>query len=285
MRDESQAVAVRQSELATSSHGTQFTQDQIDLIKRTVAKECNDTEFAVFMYQCQRRGLDPMVRQIHAVKRAGQMTIQTGIDGFRLIAKRTGKYAGRVGPFWCGEDGEWRDVWLKKTPPAAAKVGVRSKDFDEVTWGVALWQEFAQYTKEGELSRMWSTMGALMLAKCAEAQALRADFPEELSGIYTDDEMMQADNGGRPHEEVAPRVSTTPTPQIATRGQQAATTLTDEERARGQKRYDTLKDKVRAKGGLAVERDPSWSNAFLVEGVRALVAQLASLEDTQQAAG
>lgn len=175
-------------------HTTKFTPSQIELIKSTVAKDCTDDEFSLFLYQCSRRGLDPMVSQIHAVKRGGKMVIQTGIGGFRLIANRTGRYVGRLGPMWCGEDGVWKDVWLGKGYPAAAKVGVRTINNPEGSWNVALWSEYVQFNGDGKITRMWDEKGALMLAKCAESGILRAEFPEELSGLYTDDEMGQADN-------------------------------------------------------------------------------------------
>lgn len=177
----------------------QLTPEKVDLLKRTVAKDTTDDELELFVHVANRFGLDPFAKQIHCVKRfdgesgSKKMTIQTGIDGFRLIAERTGKTDGQDGPYWCGSDGKWMDVWLREEPPAAAKVLVYRKGESHACVGVAKLSEYAQRTRGGDLNSMWRRMPTTMLAKCAEALALRKAFPAELSGIYTNEEMSQAD--------------------------------------------------------------------------------------------
>ena len=149
-------------------------------------RDMSDAQFTVFLAAAKHLGLDPLARQIVPIFQGGRMTVQTTIDGFRLIAERTRKYRGQLGPFWCGPDGEWREVWLADGAPAAAKVGVLRSDFSEPMWGVA---RYKSYAKGGN----WSQMPDVMIAKVAESLALRKAFPAELSGAYTAEELSVVD--------------------------------------------------------------------------------------------
>lgn len=165
--------------------------ENLDLIRKTIAGELSQNEFEMFIAVCKQTGLNPIMRQVYAVKRAGKITYQTSIDGFRLIADRTGKYAGspepQFGPPVAGRFPEWASISVRKIVDGRVyEVGA-----------IAYWDEYKQ-EYSGKLNNMWAKMPRTMLAKCAESSALRKAFPAELSGIYTSEEMSQADDKQEP---------------------------------------------------------------------------------------
>ncbi|CCB87753.1 phage recombination protein Bet [Simkania negevensis] len=168
-----------------------FDQTKLDLIKRTICKGATNDELQLFIHACKRTGLDPFMRQIFAVKRWDSstkkeiMTIQTGIDGYRLIADRTGKYApGKDTEFGYDNKGNirWAKAYIKKMTPDG--------QWHEIS-AIAFWEEYVQTTREGKSTLFWLKKSHIMLSKCTEALALRKTFPAERSGIYTKEEMAQ----------------------------------------------------------------------------------------------
>lgn len=168
-----------------------FTPEQIELIKNTIAKGATNDELNLFLYTCKRTGLDPLTKQIYFVKRStkqpdgsyrDQMTIQTGIDGYRAIAERTGTLA--------GIDDAVFDSDTAITPKKASVTVFRMVSGQRVGFTAsARWAEYCQ-----PQGFMWKKMPYLMLGKCAESLALRKAFPNDLSGLYTNEEMAQADS-------------------------------------------------------------------------------------------
>jgi phage recombination protein Bet len=192
-------------------------QEQRDLVRRMLCPTATDDELALFMHVCKRTGLDPLTKQVYPIKRwnkqAGRetMAIQTGIDGYRAIAERTGQYAGNDDPVF-EYDAEGNMVAAKAT---IWKV-VNGQRFPFTA--TARWAEYVQTDKSGNPANFWARMPYLMLGKVAEALALRKAFPNDLSGIYTADEMAQADNG----QDVAPAKPTAAAPPALPSPEQAA---------------------------------------------------------------
>lgn len=188
------------TELAIRDGQATFDAKQLAALEQLGVSGASRADQAIFFHQCVRTGLDPFARQIYMIKRkqwdadkkqsVEKQTIQTGIDGFRLIARRAAdkrkETLGYADTLWCGDDGQWRDVWLSVEPPAAAKVTVY-RDGQPFP-AVALMREFRAAKKDGTPAAQWASKPVHMIAKCAEALALRMAFPQDLSGLYTTDE-------------------------------------------------------------------------------------------------
>jgi len=170
---------------------SKLTKDRIKLITDTVARGASSDELKLFLLVCQRSGLDPFARQIYFVKRydsaSGESrgTIQTGIDGFRAIAERTGEYAGSDDAIF----EESKDKSIKYPLKATVSVYRIVKGQKVSFTASARWSEYYPGEKMGF---MWRKMPYAMLGKCAEGLALRKGFAQVLGGLYVHEEMAQA---------------------------------------------------------------------------------------------
>ena len=159
----------------------EFTEDKISLLKQTVCKGASNDELNLFLHVCKHTGLDPFLRQIYSISRGAQRTIQTSIDGFRLIADRTKKYMpGREPTFTYDSKGKLLTAtsYIKKMGPDGS--------WHEVSASA----HFNEYNPGN--NKIWDKMPHVMLSKCAETLVIRKSFPADLSGIYSDEEMHQA---------------------------------------------------------------------------------------------
>lgn len=194
------AVVQGQGGLSSFQH---WDREQLELIKTQISPDCSDQELMLFGQVCQRTGLDPFARQIYAIRRKDggsyKMSIQTSIDGFRLIADRTGQYAGSDDPKFDEGLSLFEHLKSDRGNPLVATTtvwkmvgGVRCPFTASASWGQyaqVFWKDSQQ-----KLAPLWQKMPHLMLSKCSESLALRKAFPAELSGLYTREEMGQADN-------------------------------------------------------------------------------------------
>lgn len=160
-----------------------YSPDELELIRRFIAPKSSDQELAFFLEYAAARDLNPFEGELVGVSRWNakqqreQMTIQVTVRGERTLAERTGLYGGQDPPEWCGPDGRWVDVWLDtEQPPAAARVAVYRKDWPRPAVGVARYASYVQLGKNRQPIGLWAGAPDLMLAKCAEAAALRKAF-------------------------------------------------------------------------------------------------------------
>lgn len=168
-----------------------WSKSRFETIQRMYFKGLTPDDIAVFGHVCKHVGLDPFLKQIYPVVRLTKdkdgnkkptMSIQTGIDGYRAIAERTGKYSpGKEPLFKYDKDG--------RLFSATAYV---MKMTNDMTWHeVAATAILSEYRPAFQ-NDFWGTKPHIMISKCAEALALRKAFPAELSGVYTKEEMDQA---------------------------------------------------------------------------------------------
>jgi phage recombination protein Bet len=218
------------------------TPRQVALIKNTVAKDCNPEEFNLFVEVARGKGLDPFLGQIipmvfsknDAKKR--KMTIIITRDGQRVIAQRCGDYraASKVPTYETDAalKSDTNPLGLVSATVYLWKQDALTKDWHEIA-GQAFWDEFAPiafpanaytYEETGETwpdgnpkkskklksdakaklddSGNWAKQPRLMLAKCAEMQALRAGWPAQFAGLYDDAEMSKAQISDRDATEI-----------------------------------------------------------------------------------
>lgn len=164
-----------------------FTKDQKLVIRNQIFPEqLTENDFKVFIAFSLRKRLDPIQKQIYAVPRKNgktgkwTMTIQTSIDGYRAIAARTGQYAGNDDAIFDSE------LQPKRATVTVYRLigGVRCPFTATARWD--------QYYPGDKVGFQWNKMPHVMLGKCAEGLALRKAFPEDLGGIYAENEMEQA---------------------------------------------------------------------------------------------
>ncbi len=169
-----------------------WTKSRFEVIQRMYFKDLTSDDIAVFGHVCKHIGLDPFLKQIYPVVRNTKqsdgtkkptMSIQTGIDGYRAIAERTGNYSpGKEPLFKYDKDGRL----------FSATAYVMKMTNDGKWHEVAATAIISEY-RPAFANDFWGSKPHIMISKCAEALAIRKAFPAELSGVYTKEEMDQAD--------------------------------------------------------------------------------------------
>ena len=159
-----------------------YDESELEIIRDNVAKGATNKELQFFLTVCAKRNLDPILKQIYWTPKG----MMTSIDGLRVIAYRTGRY----------RPGKKEHILNEKGNLEQARATV----FQLFTYEDGT-HEWFEVTEEASLNEYiantptWRKMPEVMLKKCAEAQALRRAFPEEMGSLYATEELDQANEG------------------------------------------------------------------------------------------
>lgn len=217
-----QAPAHQDAALAIRPGQATWDKFQEAALSQIGLKDASNADRAVFLHQCQRTGLDPFARQIYMIARNEKVpgtkdqwrtkwTIQTGIDGWRVIRDRAERREGVRGilsrfTYYDHEDNE-RKVWTRREPPAAIEVTYTVRDRNGINTpytSILRFDEYVQTGKDGQPVAQWAVKDVHMLEKCTEADVYRKAFPQDFAGISLDDAMPPAEAAPAP---VAARVT------------------------------------------------------------------------------
>jgi phage recombination protein Bet len=194
--------------MSLSSNIVNISKNILKVIKDTLYPGSSDEEARMIIEYCTARKVDPMLKPVHLVpmyvssgrKDANKKDIKImrtvvmpGIGLYRIIAERSGCYAGLSDPIF-GED-VTEAIGIKKiTYPKWCKITVKKilsngciAEFSATEY----WKEnYASKSKDDSTpNAMWDKRTYAQLAKCAEAQALRKAFPDSVGNEYTYEEI------------------------------------------------------------------------------------------------
>jgi len=178
---------------------SEYNSDQLTLLKNTIAEGTTNDEFAMFLEVCKRKNLDPFSKQVYCIVYKGKnrkVSIQMSIDGYRVQASRSGIYAGNDDILYNDTLTQYEHLTqfkgTKNPYPMTATAtvyklmgGVRIPFKATCNW-------FDYYPGDDWKGNMWRNFPYTMLGKVAEALALRKGFPDQLEGLYVEEEMHQA---------------------------------------------------------------------------------------------
>lgn len=176
------------------SSTAQWTRERVELVKRTICpKGISDDAFALFMEQCKRSGLDPLLKEAFCVPRGGQHVFQPAEAGMLARAERFPDFKGMQASAAHAEDeilvDQGKGEVLHRFNPAKRKgalVGAWARVVREGKLPVVVWLDFAGYAQSTDL---WKKIPGTMIEKCARVAALRKAYPEAFGGLYVKEEM------------------------------------------------------------------------------------------------
>jgi phage recombination protein Bet len=198
----------------------QWNPERVELIRRTICpRGIGDDEFALFIEQCKRSGLDPLLKEAFCVARrqnvgnrerpnwVARHEFQPSEAGMLARAERFPDFRGIQASAVYAEDeiivDQGKGEVVHRFNPAKRKgslVGAWARVVRDAKLPVVVWLDFAGYVQQTPL---WAKIPTTMIEKCARVAALRKAYPEAFGGLYVREEM-PAEEFDAPSEPAAP---------------------------------------------------------------------------------
>ncbi|NPD29051.1 phage recombination protein Bet [Corallococcus sp. AB004] len=207
------------AEGTTSPQGAAWNRERVELVKRTICpRGISEDEFALFIEQCKRSGLDPLLKEAFCVARRQNVgnrerpnwvtkyEFQPSEAGMLARAERFPDFKGIQASAVFAEDeivvDQGKGEVVHRFNPAKRKgalVGAWSRVVREGKLPVVVWLDFSGYVQQTPL---WAKIPTTMIEKCARVAALRKAYPEAFGGLYVREEMPAEEYDA--HDEPAP---------------------------------------------------------------------------------
>jgi phage recombination protein Bet len=203
MANEKNEVAVKDASLTEFDVNGEKVKLSIPMIKKYLVSgggNVSDEEAMMFLSLCKYQRLNPFVKDAYCIKygtqaatmvigkdvytkRAEKNPLYNGMEHGVIVLTKDGETIERKGSFHVkGKEeiiGGWAKVYIK---------GREVPQYDSVAF-----DEYAGYSKNGELNSNWSKRPGTMIEKVAIMHALRNAFPNDFQGLYVEEEMSNGD--------------------------------------------------------------------------------------------
>jgi len=199
-------VSEGQNKVDTAAAQSAWSRERVELIRRTICpKGLGEDEFTLFIEQCKRSGLDPLLKEAFCVGRRQNVgnrerpnwvtryEFQPSEAGMLARAERFPDFKGIQASAVYAEDeiivDQGKGEVVHRFNPAKRKgalVGAWARVVRADKLPVVVWLDFAGYVQQTPL---WAKIPTTMIEKCARVAALRKAYPEAFGGLYVREEM------------------------------------------------------------------------------------------------
>ena len=161
--------------------------------------EVTDQEIIMFLNLCKYQRLNPFLREAYLIKYGNApATLVVGKEVFTKRARRNKDYAGQqAGIVVLKQDGSMESrIGMLKLPEEELVGGwakVFIENFKEPVEITVPLDEYIGRKKDGDINSQWRGKPATMIRKVALVQALREAFPEDFTGMYSQEEVDTGD--------------------------------------------------------------------------------------------